>query len=767
MFTRSDWFGTASSARLRVLPRRARRMRFEGLEPRLALAADPQAVDDIGATPAGMDIYLNVLANDLVSDTGEPLDPATLDVLTPPSRGTLDVDPVTGIVHYTPDPFFTGIDTFTYQVRDNSTAATREERVNVVESATASMAGAEWKYLDDGSDQGTSWVDPNFNDSAWTTGRTQFGYGDGDEDTVVNCGPTAPACTANNFITTYFRHKFQLGDLAQYTGGEIWLKYDDGLLVHLNGQPFVMANMQFPATYTTPAQTRATAREDDLVPLGLDTLDITQRFAAGENTLAVEVHQNQPGSSDISFDLALFVYQLIPAGRLSNVGTVTVNVLDPNPTAANDSAQTLQGEPVVIDVLANDAVGINGNALNPATLQIISPPTHGTTQIDPQTGAITYLPEAGFVGTDTLSYQVQDTATENGFINSMLLPRGSTWKYLDNGTDPGTTWRQSLFDDSAWASGPAELGYGDGGEATVIDCGPGAAGTCSPANGLADNYITTYFRRTFTVPDPALVDRLSLLLRRDDGAIVYINGREVARQQMPIGAVTPTTLALEDGNDGTSFFLSEVVGAALTGLLVSGENTIAVEVHQEGPNSSDISFDLELIATEEFGPGHPSNIATVEVIVTPTTQTGCQEADLNRNGQVGNEDLALFVRNYGATAVAAGTNGDLDRNGRLGLNDLRLMRTFLGQSCSGGSPAAAPGAAIAQVGDPHVSRSRPALRALEGRAVDRAVTVLSDETSRPVGDESIATATGSGSPARLRASRRSSARNYASADRLV
>jgi len=50
-----------------------------------------------------------------------------------------------------------------------------------------------------------------------------------------------------------------------------------------------------------------------------------------------------------------------------------------------------------------------------------------------------------------------------------LLPAGSTWKYLDNGSDQGTAWQAPDFNDSAWASGPAQLGYGDGDEATVIN----------------------------------------------------------------------------------------------------------------------------------------------------------------------------------------------------------------------------------------------------------------------------------------------------------
>ena len=49
-------------------------------------------------------------------------------------------------------------------------------------------SGSDWKYLDDGSDQGTSWRNPSFNDEEWASGAAQLGYGDGDETTVISYG---------------------------------------------------------------------------------------------------------------------------------------------------------------------------------------------------------------------------------------------------------------------------------------------------------------------------------------------------------------------------------------------------------------------------------------------------------------------------------------------------------------------------------------------------------------------------------------------------
>ena len=70
-----------------------------------------------------------------------------------------------------------------------------------------------------------------------------------------------------------------------------------------------------------------------------------------------------------------------------------------------------------------------------------------------------------------------------------LIPYGSSWKYLANGSNQGTGWRATSFNDVSWSGGNAQLGYGDGDEATVVSYGPSAS----------NKYITTYFRKTITV----------------------------------------------------------------------------------------------------------------------------------------------------------------------------------------------------------------------------------------------------------------------------
>ena len=173
-----------------------------------------------------------------------------------------------------------------------------------------------------------------------------------------------------------------------------------------------------------------------------------------------------------------------------------------------------------------------------------------------------------------------------GGAETVLVPAGSMWCYLDDGSDPGTAWAQQGFDDSGWRAGKAELGYGDAAErrpeATVVSFGS------SPTN----KFITTYFRHRFQVPAKLRFVSARLRLLRDDGAVVFLDGSEADRSNMPDGAIGYRTLASSSvaEPEEAAFDSSELDAALLT----PGAHVLAVEVHQAGATSTDLSFDLEL-----------------------------------------------------------------------------------------------------------------------------------------------------------------------------
>jgi len=163
-----------------------------------------------------------------------------------------------------------------------------------------------------------------------------------------------------------------------------------------------------------------------------------------------------------------------------------------------------------------------------------------------------------------------------------LITAGGNWKYLDNGTNQGTIWTQTTFNDASWASGNAELGYGDGDEATVVSFGPSSS----------NKYITSYFRKVVNVVNPSQYFSLDLQAVRDDGIVVYINGTEVWRDNMPGGTISHVTPANSTISFGAESAWNQITISSA--YLVNGNNTIAVEIHQENGGSSDISFNLRL-----------------------------------------------------------------------------------------------------------------------------------------------------------------------------
>ena len=186
----------------------------------------------------------------------------------------------------------------------------------------------------------------------------------------------------------------------------------------------------------------------------------------------------------------------------------------------------------------------------------------------------------------------------------VLVPTGAVWKYLDNGSDQGPGWRRPEFNDGGWTSGPAQLGYGDGDEATLVSYGPN----------LGSKFITTYFRRSFTVTGAAGLSNLTVRLLRDDGGVVFLNGVEVFRSNLPAGPVMSQTLAVAaiGGPQETTEFVSADVTAAV---LHEGTNVVAVEIHQVNATSSDLSFDLELLANAGGVPPVSNRPPTVAITI--------------------------------------------------------------------------------------------------------------------------------------------------------
>ena len=211
-----------------------------------------------------------------------------------------------------------------------------------------------------------------------------------------------------------------------------------------------------------------------------------------------------------------------------------------------------------------------------------------------------------------------------------LIPAGAEWKYWLRTSELPSGWTAPEWNDAEWATGRAELGYGDGDETTVL----------APAGGEPLGSSAIYFRKSFTVNDPSIIRGLTLRLLRDDGAVVFLNGVEIHRDNMPAGPALATTMATAAVSGTAEKNFQPTTTMTATGL-VRGTNTLAVEIHQASENSSDLSFDLELIGLD-----------SATVTRGPYLQQGTPESVVLR----WRTDLPTIGRvTYGTTA------GDLSR----------------------------------------------------------------------------------------------------------
>ena len=169
--------------------------------------------------------------------------------------------------------------------------------------------------------------------------------------------------------------------------------------------------------------------------------------------------------------------------------------------------------------------------------------------------------------------------------NFALIASNSVWRYLAPSSAPAAAWRTNTFSDASWDSGLSPLGYND--PKQNLDC----ATVLGYGGNPSARYPTAYFRRAFMAYKPWTVTGMVMTARLNDGAIVYLNGREVFRQNMPVGAVAHDTLASasRDPTLWTSALLA-------TNGLIQGTNVFAVEVHQASLDSPDLIMDLSLTA---------------------------------------------------------------------------------------------------------------------------------------------------------------------------
>lgn len=161
---------------------------------------------------------------------------------------------------------------------------------------------------------------------------------------------------------------------------------------------------------------------------------------------------------------------------------------------------------------------------------------------------------------------------------TLIFNKNASWSYKDNNQAQPAGWNAQTYDISTWAVGNGPLGYGDP-VTTTINSG----------------LTTAYFAKDFTVDLATLSDMMELGVMRDDGIIVYLNGEEVVRDNMPAGAVTFNTFS-STTIDGAAESVYNIFSIPKS-KFVNGVNRFSIELHNRSTTSSDLRIDAYLKTT--------------------------------------------------------------------------------------------------------------------------------------------------------------------------
>lgn len=181
----------------------------------------------------------------------------------------------------------------------------------------------------------------------------------------------------------------------------------------------------------------------------------------------------------------------------------------------------------------------------------------------------------------------------NSFSQDQFIKTGDDWQYFDNGSLENN-WFQNPDISKNWKTGISPIGYGDRKVKTNISYGKDSE----------NKHAVKYFSKTITINEPEKYLAFGFQIKRDDGIVVYLNGKEVYRNNIPMISVTGNTFAAERVDGSRE---SEVLIATFDSeFVIKGKNIISVSVHQVAPDSSDCIFDLEM-----FGYTDPKMLSTI------------------------------------------------------------------------------------------------------------------------------------------------------------
>ncbi len=430
--------------------------------------------------------------------------------------------------------------------------------------------GSPWSWRYESGAWPAGWTGESFDDSAWARGAAPLGRGSGTIATVID----KPAPTSNRPLSMLFRHRVELAQAHELVDVRLITRADDGVVLHVNGVEVGRSNMPTGAvtsgTYATaaPRTSAATASPTEfLVPAGL--------LHDGTNTIAASTHLNYRATTDASFELVM----------------AATRVDDTEPTAPATPSLTAESthDEVTLSWAPGDATPVQSWMVVRDGQPLTTLPGGTTTMVDAEVSAATaYSYGVRAVGTTGLESEEATVAVTTDPAPSdpvpvVLVDTGSQWRWQYRSGSWPTGWTTPAFNDLGWNTGSALFGFGAPGIATVVDVPP-------PTSGRP---LSAQFRHTFTVADADVLTGVTLTTRADDGVVVYVNGVEVARRNMPAGVLSAGSYATAAPRTTAA---PQVVVTIPASALHDGANTVAASVHLNYRATRDMTFDARINA---------------------------------------------------------------------------------------------------------------------------------------------------------------------------
>jgi hypothetical protein len=459
-----------------------------------------------------------------------------------------------------------------------------------------------WRYNTANLD-GVNWTATSYNDSSWPGGPGPMWA---DSRGFQNNGiPNLPSATSGTrmpinpattyaFNTYYLRTSFVYADrLSGVT--LIFSNYiDDGAVFYLNGYEIYRTNMPAGQVFNSTT-TGSSICPNATCPMVFSlTGNALSNLVTGTNIMAVEVHNVQLNTADITFEGAL-IYTLPPPPP----SIITNVIATPGETSVTIAWTTTTNATTQVQYGLTPALG-SSNTLDSALVS-----SHTVTL-------------GGLLPLTNYYFRVLSTAGGDSFFTEgtfatvpLLVPlvtEGNIWKFTTNNLD-GSNWFDRDYDDSGW--------LGEGPPLLYIEDNAGVSPRTTALPGQTNGSImpTYYFRTHFNFSNST--EGLVLLFTNfiDDGAVFYLNGTEVQRVRMAAAPepITYETLSVECPINNCEATLDvpdifRLSGSALTNL-VAGDNVLAAEVHQFSANDSDVVFGSSMSLVRALAAETPLTIA--------------------------------------------------------------------------------------------------------------------------------------------------------------